>query len=51
MLGIVSLGYFIQDARVRQQYDIVLALILLGVVIVLLGDVVSAAGRSAVRKS
>ena len=51
MLGIVSLGYFIQDARARQQYDVVLAFIMLGVVIVLLGDVVSAAGRAVVRRS
>jgi phosphonate transport system permease protein len=51
MLGIVSLGYFIQDARARQQYDVVLAFILIGVLIVLLGDVVSAAGRAVVRRS
>lgn len=51
MLGIVSLGYFIQDARARQQYDVVLAFILLGVMIVLLGDLFSAAGRAVVRKS
>lgn len=51
MLGIVSLGYFIQDARARQQYDVVLAFILLGVLIVLIGDVVSAAGRAVVRRS
>jgi phosphonate transport system permease protein len=51
MLGIVSLGYFIQDARARQQYDVVLAFILLGVLIVLVGDVVSAAGRAIVRRS
>jgi phosphonate transport system permease protein len=51
MLGIFSLGYFIQDARARQQYDVVLALILIGVLIVLLGDVISAAGRAVVRRS
>lgn len=51
MLGIVSLGYFIQDARARQQYDVVLAFILLGVLIVLIGDVVSAVGRAVVRRS
>jgi phosphonate transport system permease protein len=51
MLGIFSLGYFIQDARARQQYDVVLALIMIGVLIVLLGDVISAAGRAVVRRS
>jgi phosphonate transport system permease protein len=51
MLGIVSLGYFIQDARARQQYDVVLALILVGGLIVLLGDVLSALGRALVRRS
>lgn len=51
LLGIVSLGYFIQDARARQQYDVVLAFILISVVIVLLGDLMSAAGRAVIRRS
>ena len=51
MLGIVSLGFFVQDARARQHYDEMFALILLGSVIVLVGDVISAVARSAVRKS
>ena len=51
MLGIVSLGFFIQDARARQQYDVMLALSLLGSAIVLVGDLVSALARAAVRRS
>jgi phosphonate transport system permease protein len=51
MLGIVSLGFFIQDARARQHYDVMFALILVGSIIVLIGDLVSAAAREAVRRS
>lgn len=51
MLGIVSIGYYVQDARARQQYDVMLALILLSGAIVLIGDLLSAAAREAVRRS
>lgn len=51
MLGIVSLGFFIQDARSRQHYDEMFALILAGSLVVLIGDVLSAAARRAVRNS
>lgn len=51
MLGIVSLGFFVQDARARQQYDVVLALILVGGLLVLIGDAVSAAARAIVRRA
>ena len=51
MLGIVSLGFYIQDARVRQYYDVMFALILTGSVVVLLGDLVSAAARGFVRRA
>lgn len=51
MLGIVSLGFFVQDARARQQYDVMLALILVGGLLVLIGDVVSAAARGIVRRA
>ena len=51
MLGIVSLGWFIQDARARQHYDVMLALILLGAALVLVGDVASALAREWVRRS
>jgi len=51
MLGIVSLGFFIQDARARQHYDVMFALILIGSVIVIIGDLISAAARETVRRS
>ena len=51
MLGMVSIGFYIQDARARQHYDVMFALILLSSVIVLVGDFVSAAVRGIVRKA
>jgi phosphonate transport system permease protein len=51
MLGIASLGFYIQDARARQAYDVTFALILLGSAIVLIGDLVSAAARETLRRS
>jgi phosphonate transport system permease protein len=51
MLGIVSLGYFIQDARARNQYDTMFFLVLIGAAIVLLGDLVSALARRIVRRA
>jgi len=51
MLGIVSLGYWIQDARARNQYDTMIFLVAIGVVIVLVGDLVSAIARRVVRES
>lgn len=49
MLGVVSLGYWIQDARARQRYDELLFFVALGVALVLLGDLVSYAARRWVR--
>lgn len=51
MLGIVSIGFFVQDARARQYYDAMFALILVGSAIVLIGDFLSAAARKAIRES
>jgi phosphonate transport system permease protein len=51
MLGVVSLGYFILDARARNHYDDMLFFVLLGAAIVIIGDVVSALARSAVRRA
>lgn len=51
MLGIVSLGFFVQDARSRQHYDVMLGLILIGAAVVVIGDIVSALAREAVRRS
>ena len=49
MLGFASLGYWIADARARDRYDEMLFFILLGAVLVLLGDVVSALTRRFLR--
>ena len=51
LLGIVSLGYWIQDARARTHYDVMFLYILLGVVLILLGDFVSAVARAAIRRA
>lgn len=51
MLGFVSLGYWIQDARARMQYDTMLLLVGLGVVIVLVGDLCSYVSRAVVRRA
>ena len=49
MLGVVSLGYWIADARTRMQHDTFVFLVLLGALIVLVGDLVSAIARRLVR--
>ena len=51
MLGVVSLGYWIQDARSRQYYDELAILVALGGAIVLVGDVVSAIARAVLRRA
>ena len=51
MLGIVSLGYWIQDARARQQYDTMLLLVLIGAALVLAGDLASTLARRWVRSA
>lgn len=51
MLGIVSLGFWIQDARARNFYDEMFFLILLGALIVLLGEVISTWARWYVRRA
>ena len=51
MIGIVSLGYFIGNARAVRAYDEVIFLILLGAVIVIAGDLVSAVTRRVVRRA
>ncbi len=51
MLGVVSLGYWIQDARAKLYYDEMLLLIAVGVVIVLLADMASALARRYVREA
>ena len=50
MLGISSLGFWIQDARARNFYDEMFFLILLGAVLVVVGDLISAGAREWVRR-
>ena len=49
MLGIASLGFAVKDARAAWRYDEMIFLILLGSVIVILGDFVSAIARRQAR--
>jgi phosphonate transport system permease protein len=51
MLGIGSLGYWIQDARARNQYDTLVFFVAIGVAIVLVGDLVSVVARRVVRNA
>ncbi len=50
MLGVVSLGYWIQDARAKQYYDEVLVLVLFGAGLVLAADLTSAVARYSIRR-
>ncbi|MFT7669057.1 MAG: phosphonate transport system permease protein [Planctomycetota bacterium] len=50
MLGVVSLGYWIQDARSKQYYDEMLLLVLFGVGLVLVADLLSALARRSLRR-
>ena len=51
LLGVVSLGYWIQDARARHFYDEMLFFVVLGALIVLAGDVLSAVARAFLRRA
>lgn len=51
MLGVVSLGYWIQDARSRQFYDQMVFFVAIGACIVLAADLVSAIVRSHLRRA
>jgi len=51
LLGIASLGYWIDDARTRGQMDVLVFYVMLGVAIVLVGDIISSIARSLVRKA
>jgi phosphonate transport system permease protein len=50
MLGVVSLGYWIQEARGRQTYDEMILLVVLGALLVLAADVTSMVARSWVER-
>ncbi len=51
MLGVASLGYWIQDSRTRQFYDEMLFFVALGAAIVLGADLVSMLARWIVRRA
>lgn len=51
MLGIVSLGYWIADARGKQFYDEMFFLTILAGVVVVLGDMISSVARRVVREA
>ncbi|MCB9465237.1 MAG: ABC transporter permease subunit [Candidatus Eisenbacteria bacterium] len=51
LLGFVSLGWFIQDARAGVRYDEMFHFILLGSVLIVFGDVVSGWVRKRIRQS
>jgi phosphonate transport system permease protein len=51
MLGVVSLGYWIQDARAKQFYDEMIAFVVLGAALVLCADFFSALVRRTLRRS
>jgi len=51
MLGLVSLGYWIQDARARNHYDEMVAAMIAGALLVIVGDLVSALAREVVRRA
>ncbi|MFT7486675.1 MAG: phosphonate transport system permease protein [Candidatus Paceibacteria bacterium] len=50
MLGVVSLGYWIQDARAKQYYDEVFLLVLFSIALVMLADLISALARYSLRR-
>jgi phosphonate transport system permease protein len=51
MLGVVSLGYYVQDARARMRYDEMLFLVALGALLVVAADVASNLARRALRRA
>jgi phosphonate transport system permease protein len=51
MLGILSLGWWIDDARVRTRYDEMLLWILVGALLVVFVDLLSAVARRFVRRA
>jgi phosphonate transport system permease protein len=51
LLGIVSLGFFISDARARGQMDVLVYFVVLGAGIVLVGELLSTLARELIRRS
>ncbi|MEM7516452.1 MAG: ABC transporter permease subunit, partial [Planctomycetota bacterium] len=50
-VGVVSIGWFVEDARARQRYDLVLYFIALGALVVLLADLTSTIVRRWIRNA
>jgi len=50
MLGVVSLGYWIEDARTKQYYDEMALYLCFGALLVLVVDLLSAVARRALRR-
>lgn len=50
-VGIVSIGWFVEDARARQRYDLVLFFITLGALGVLVADLASTVVRRWIRNA
>lgn len=51
MLGIASIGFWVRETRARDWYDEMLLFILLGALLVLIGDLISALTRRYVRRA
>ncbi|MBX2799023.1 MAG: ABC transporter permease subunit [Myxococcales bacterium] len=51
LLGIVSLGWLIRDARARTHYDEMMVYVVLGALLVIVGDALSAVLRARLRTS
>ncbi|MHC4548298.1 MAG: PhnE/PtxC family ABC transporter permease [Planctomycetota bacterium] len=51
LLGFVSLGWYIQQARAGVRYDEMVLFVLLGAAIILVGDLTSALARALVRRA
>ncbi len=51
MLGIASIGFAVNEARIRLQYDVMVFFVLVGSALVLLGDAASGLARRAIRES
>lgn len=51
MLGVVSLGYWIQDSRAKQYYDEMVVFVALGAALVLAADLASAIVRHVLRRA
>ena len=51
LVGIVSLGYWLEESRAHNQYGEMMLLVLLGAALVIAGDVVSAVARRIIRRA